>query len=73
MKMSNPIFSQHAETAVLSILLRDPTSFEELEELRDGMFSSTPNQFIFEAVRDLIVNGLNPEYSLLITSLQSKK
>jgi replicative DNA helicase len=72
MKMSNPIFSQHAETAVLSILLRDPTSFEELEELRDGMFSSTPNQFIFEAVRDLIVNGLNPEYSLLITSLQSK-
>lgn len=70
--MSNPVFSQHAETAILSILLKDPTSFEELEELGQDMFSSTPTQFIFEAVKGLILDGLNPEYSLLITSLQSK-
>lgn len=70
--MNSPIYSQHAETAVLSILLKDPKAFDELGELNSEMFSSNPGQFIFESIRDLIIEGLNPEYSLLVTSLQSK-
>lgn len=70
--MNEELFSQNAEIAILSLLLRDITTIEKIRDLKSQMFSSIPNRVLFESIIKLYQDGNIPEYSLIITTLKSR-
>lgn len=64
-------FNNDAEVGILNIVLTHPELSFELTNLRGYMFSSTPNQLIFNTVQDLNEQGLVPEYNMLVSKLVS--
>jgi replicative DNA helicase len=58
-------FNQEPEVAILSLLLKYPDTFLELRQLKSWMFSSSPNQSIYDLIVDMNNQGVAPEYNLL--------
>lgn len=65
------LFSQDAEANLLSIILKNPELAFNLLNTKTEMFSSSPNRVLFGAIRSLIEQGLTPEYTLVVNSLQT--
>jgi replicative DNA helicase len=65
-------FKPDAEVAILSILLKNPNMIFDLRSLKSYMFSSTPNQFLYASILELLDQGLVPEINLLDSHLKSK-
>lgn len=59
----------NAEEAVLSIILKNPHTAFDVENLRTYMFSSTPHSFIFGVIEEIKNLGNVPELQLVITTL----
>lgn len=71
--LNNPeIFQPDAETAILSILLQNPAKIFELQSVKSGMFSSTPNQFLFSTIQELSAQTLIPDIGLIGDYLKSR-
>jgi replicative DNA helicase len=70
--MSDTLFNQESEVAVLSILLKNPEKVFDLGGIRNFMFSSSPNKLLFSSIEDLRSQNLVPEFSLVTGNLQSK-
>lgn len=70
--MSEELFQQDAETAVLSILLQSPDKVFELLNLRSFMFSSSANQVLFSTITELAGQGLVPEINLIDSFMKAK-
>jgi replicative DNA helicase len=68
--MTNDVFSQYPETAVLSLILQDSELIEHTSSLKPFMFSSTPHRNIYKTIIDLYNDGLTPEFGLLVSKLQ---
>jgi replicative DNA helicase len=66
------LFNQDSELAVLSILLSNPDKIDDIQNLRSFMFTSTPNQVLFDVIQELNTQNLVPETNLLINYLGSK-
>lgn len=66
------VFNQQAEIAVLSLILNDPDLIDEVSALLPSMFSSIPHKNIYDAIVSIKRSGLVPEYSLMISFLDSK-
>jgi replicative DNA helicase len=67
--MTDEIFQQEAETAVLSIILKFPDKFYELMNLQPHMFSSSISMNLYVAITDMISQKLVPETNLLVSFL----
>ena len=74
MKMSRDVFDYSPEIAVLSLILKNPSSLDDnlIDDLKPHMFLSIPNQKLFETVLDIHRGGLIPEFGLIATTLSSK-
>ncbi len=70
--MEQDIFSQHSETAILSLILKNPELLDKTIYLTPKMFSSVPNKNVYDAILIIKRDGLVPEFSLLITYLESR-
>ena len=70
--MEQDIFSQHSETAILSLVLKNPVLLDKSLYLTPKMFSSVPNKNVYDAILLIKRDGLVPEFSLLITYLESR-
>jgi len=72
--MSRDVFDYSPEIAVLSLILKNPSSLDDnlIDDLKPHMFSSIPNQKLFETVLDIHRGGLIPEFGLIATTLSSK-
>jgi replicative DNA helicase len=70
--MSDQLFQADTETAILSILLKDPEKVYELQLVKDFMFSSSANQLLFNTIINLSNQGLTPEVNLILGNLQAK-
>jgi replicative DNA helicase len=70
--MSDQLFQADTETAILSILLKDPEKVYELQLVKDFMFSSSANQLLFNTIISLSNQGLTPEVNLILGNLQAK-
>ncbi len=70
--MSKELLNQEAEIAVLSILLTSPGKIFELEDLKSFMLSVESHKLLFDIIFSIYQDGLVPEYSLLISILNSK-
>ena len=70
--MSDQLFQADTETAILSILLKDPEKVYELQTAKDFMFSSSANQLLFNTIISLSNQGLTPEVNLILGNLQAK-
>ena len=64
------LFNHDAEIALLSIILKAPEIAYNLQ-LKDFMFSSTPNKVFFGAIEEIKSKNLNPEPMLIIETLKS--
>lgn len=60
------LFNPEAEVALLSILIKNPTSFNSLTGVKSFMFSSVPNTNLFALLCELNSQGLVTERSLII-------
>lgn len=69
--MTENLFSQEPELAVLSIILRNPVSSYELGGLRFFMFSAIPLQLIMQEIETLLEKQHVPDPELLIHSLEA--
>lgn len=67
------LFNHDAETAVLSIILKNPSLVYGLINLKYYMFSVKSNEVIYRAVEDIIEKGLLPECRLIESYLDSEK
>jgi len=63
------LFNADAETAILSILLKNPEKIYDVKYLEYFMFSSTPNQHLFNEMETLRNLNYIPEYNLLVAHL----
>jgi len=70
--MSDQLFQYDTETAVLSILLKNPEMIYEVQDIKDFMFSSSTNQLLFNTINSLSSQGLTPEINLIYEHLKSK-
>jgi replicative DNA helicase len=71
--MMNPdLFQPDTETAVLSIILQNPSKIDELNNVKDQMFTSGPNQVLFATIKELCSQGLVPEVNLIDSFLKSQ-
>lgn len=70
--MSDSLFQNDAETAVLSIVLQNPDAIHELQGLKNLMFSSKPNELLFTTVQELSEQGLVPDINLVDSLLKSQ-
>jgi replicative DNA helicase len=70
--MSDQLFQYDTETAILSILLKNPEKVYEVQDIKDFMFSSTTNQLLFNTINSLSAQGLTPEINLIFEHLKSK-
>jgi len=70
--MEQDLFSQHSEIAILSLILKNPNLVEKAGYLRPDMLSSLPNKNIYDAIITIKREGLVPEYSLIVTYLESR-
>jgi replicative DNA helicase len=64
-------FNNDAEVAVLSIIVKTPSSFFNLTDLKSFMFSSEVNKCLFTSISELIITGVLPDFNLLINYLRS--
>jgi replicative DNA helicase len=67
----NDFFNQDSEVAVLSIILKNPESVYDLNNLKFYMFSSTPSQALYSVIQELVEKGTVPEKNLVFSYLQS--
>lgn len=65
-------YKYDAETAILSIIINFPDQIFSLQQLKPFMFSSMPNQVLFDAMMELSKNNSIPEKVLLISWLESR-
>lgn len=68
--MANQLFSMEPETAVLSIILKNPTTAFELNGLRFYMMASVSNQILMQEIETLIEKQLTPDPQLVLSSLE---
>lgn len=66
------LFQPDAETAILSIILQNSNKIYELQNIRSFMFSSTPNQFLYSIIQELITQNLIPEVNLIDSYLKAQ-
>lgn len=65
-------FDQTSEEALLSILINNPELGYNLQDIKEQMFSSESNGFLFSIIQEIIHSGNVPEISLILTQLKSK-
>jgi len=65
-------FDQTSEEALLSILINNPELGYNLQDIKEGMFSSESNGFLFSIIQEIIHSGNVPEISLILTQLKSR-
>lgn len=66
------IFSQHAEEAVLSILLKNPNLVVDVASSVNGnMFTSIPTSHLYNNIVSIYEGGHIPEYNMVIANLTS--
>ncbi len=68
--MTDEMFNQYSEVAVLSIILKNSTMLSKAGELKPHMFSSTPNITLYKEILTLANTGNTIEYNLVISYLQ---
>ena len=66
----NNLFNADAETAILSILLKNPEKIYDIRYLEPLMFSSNPNQYLFSEMVNLGNENSIPEFNLLYAKLE---
>jgi replicative DNA helicase len=64
------IFQPEAEMAVLNIILRNPQLMSDLHIVQTHMFSSTPNQLLFQTIKDLCEEQKTPDINLIYSKLK---
>lgn len=69
----NRLFSSDSEVIVLSTILKNPSLIHATNGLRFYMFSSSPHQALYQEFEELLDKQLQPDASLVIASLESKK
>ena len=65
------IFSEDAELAILSIILKNPDYVYGLSEIKSEMFSSDRGKILFSSLGGLLEQDLIPEKTLLLEHLRS--
>jgi len=70
--MSDQLFQADTETAILSIILKNPEKVFELNNVKEYMFSSTANQLLYTTILNLSSQGLSPETTLIHDTLKAK-
>lgn len=70
--MPEPQYNTDAELAVLNILMLNPDLVYSVPSLKDFMFSSSSNILLYSTISEIAAQGHVPEYSLLLTYLDSK-
>lgn len=70
--MKDKLFSTEPETAVLSILLKNPEKAYDLDGLKPFMFSADAQKLVFDSIHNLSLEGYVPERSLLESHLESR-
>lgn len=70
--MQNKLFQPDAETAVLSILLKNDNLVYNINGLRWFMFSSSPHQLLFKEIEDFAEAQSLPNAEIICASLESK-
>ena len=72
--MTKDVFDYNPEIATLSLILKNPSSLDDnlVGDLKSHMFSSVPNQRLFETILDIHRGGLVPEFGLIASTLSSK-
>jgi replicative DNA helicase len=65
------LFSMEPETAVISMVLKNPAETLPVPGLRFFMFSSNAHMLIFREIEDLFEKQLLPDSALVINSLES--
>ena len=68
----NALFSLDSEVAVLASILQHPSLIHAVNGLKFYMFSSTPNQKLFQEMEDLKNQNYAPDPSLVVASLKAK-
>lgn len=66
------LFQLDSETAVLSLILKNPSLVYSTNNLRYFMFSSSPNQALFLEFEENLENNLAPDPHLIVESLGAK-
>ncbi len=69
--MTEVQFSQDSESAIFSIVFNNPEIIYSLPSLKTFMFSSTTNQLIYSTILELSGRSLLPDFSLVLSSLES--
>lgn len=68
--MNSDLFSQYPETAVLATILQRGEKIDDLHELKPFMFTSSVNKSLFNFLLSIRMDGLIPDYGLVISKLQ---
>lgn len=66
------MFSNDSETALLSILIKNPDMIYQLINLRPYMFNSSTYEALYTTMLELQEQKLVPEYNMLVNYLKSK-
>ena len=66
------IFDIESETALISLVLKNPDRVYEVNDLKSFMFSSTANQVIWSTVETLKEEKLIPEPTLLFSRIETE-
>jgi len=67
----NELFNNDAEVAYLSILLKNTEKVFEIKSIKPFMFSSTPNKELFKFIDELSLNGIVPEFNMILNGLKA--
>jgi replicative DNA helicase len=70
--MSDNVFSQDAELAVINLLLLNPELIFSTQSLKPFMFNSTSHTLIYSTMTELAERGAVPEVAMVVTDLADK-